>query len=192
MRVPPGFRGTAVQVRLHETGCRIPSSLSGAPGPKSHPFSASGWQQRRQAAGGDAARVHHEICSQQDWWGSQVKTAMTCAGEGGVKARCSVRSVTIRGFSSSPLSLSFLSDLAVPSVGTHLPGFAISSPAIALLQILTPLLLPAEHLLNQTTPHSSISPQRSQQRENLQIPRVHPSPLILAGRFTLSSSSMSH
>lgn len=136
--------------------------------------------------------VHHEICSQQDWWGSQVKTAMTCAGEGGVKARCSVRSVTIRGFSSSPLSLSFLSDLAVPSVGTRLPGFAISSPAIALLQILTPLRLPAEHLLNQTTPHSSISPQRSQQRENLQIPRVHPSPLILAGRFTLSSSSMSH
>lgn len=55
VRVPPGFRGTAVQVRLHEAGCRIPSSLSGAPGPKSHPFSASGRQQRRQAAGGDAA-----------------------------------------------------------------------------------------------------------------------------------------
>ena len=55
LRVPPGFRGTTVQVRLHEAGCGLPSSTVDAPEPKSHPFSASGWQQRGQTAGGDAA-----------------------------------------------------------------------------------------------------------------------------------------
>lgn len=58
--------------------------------------------------------VDHEICSQNDWWGSQAKASMICAGGDGVRSGCSVRSVIIRGFSSSPLSLSFLSDLAVP------------------------------------------------------------------------------
>lgn len=132
--------------------------------------------------------VDHEICSQNDWWGSQDKVTMICAGGDGVRSGCSVRSVIIRGFSSSPLCLSSLSDFAVPSAGAcfcHLP------PATALLQILSPLLLSAEYLLNQTAPHSSISPQSSQQRQNLQILRVHLSPLILEGRFALSSSSTS-
>lgn len=55
LRVPPGFRGTTVGVRLPEAGCGLPSSTTGAAGPKSHPFSASGWQQCGQTAGGDAA-----------------------------------------------------------------------------------------------------------------------------------------
>ncbi|KAM9646770.1 elastase-1-like [Morphnus guianensis] len=51
--------------------------------------------------------VDHAICSQDDWWGSQVKTSMICAGGDGVKAGCSVRSVIIRGFLKLP-SFSFL------------------------------------------------------------------------------------
>ncbi|XP_074942361.1 elastase-1-like [Phalacrocorax aristotelis] len=41
--------------------------------------------------------VDHEICSQQDWWGSQVKVTMICAGGDGVKSGCS-------GDSGGPLS----------------------------------------------------------------------------------------
>uniref|UniRef100_A0A8C0HLY2 Peptidase S1 domain-containing protein n=1 Tax=Buteo japonicus TaxID=224669 RepID=A0A8C0HLY2_9AVES len=41
--------------------------------------------------------VDHAICSQDDWWGSQVKTTMICAGGDGVKAGCS-------GDSGGPLS----------------------------------------------------------------------------------------
>ncbi|NWI33729.1 CELA1 elastase, partial [Sula dactylatra] len=41
--------------------------------------------------------VNHKICSQQDWWGSQVKVTMICAGGDGVKAGCS-------GDSGGPLS----------------------------------------------------------------------------------------
>uniref|UniRef100_A0A8B9NB01 Peptidase S1 domain-containing protein n=1 Tax=Accipiter nisus TaxID=211598 RepID=A0A8B9NB01_9AVES len=41
--------------------------------------------------------VDRAICSQDDWWGSQVKTTMICAGGDGVKAGCS-------GDSGGPLS----------------------------------------------------------------------------------------
>ncbi|NXK57580.1 CELA1 elastase, partial [Sylvietta virens] len=33
--------------------------------------------------------VSHEICSQEDWWGSQAKDTMLCAGGDGVRAGCS-------------------------------------------------------------------------------------------------------
>uniref|UniRef100_A0A8C3PS55 Peptidase S1 domain-containing protein n=1 Tax=Calidris pygmaea TaxID=425635 RepID=A0A8C3PS55_9CHAR len=33
--------------------------------------------------------VDHEICSQNDWWGSQVKATMICAGGDGVRSGCS-------------------------------------------------------------------------------------------------------
>uniref|UniRef100_A0A8C3E8X7 pancreatic elastase n=1 Tax=Corvus moneduloides TaxID=1196302 RepID=A0A8C3E8X7_CORMO len=33
--------------------------------------------------------VDHEICSQPDWWGSQAKETMICAGGDGVRAGCS-------------------------------------------------------------------------------------------------------
>ncbi|XP_008943547.1 PREDICTED: chymotrypsin-like elastase family member 1, partial [Merops nubicus] len=33
--------------------------------------------------------VDHEICSQNDWWGSQAKATMVCAGGDGVRAGCS-------------------------------------------------------------------------------------------------------
>ncbi|NXU82866.1 CELA1 elastase, partial [Xiphorhynchus elegans] len=57
------------------------------------------------AGGGSADRlqevilpvVDHEICSQSDWWGSQAKDTMLCAGGDGVKAGCS-------GDSGGPLS----------------------------------------------------------------------------------------
>uniref|UniRef100_A0A8C5TKU2 Peptidase S1 domain-containing protein n=1 Tax=Malurus cyaneus samueli TaxID=2593467 RepID=A0A8C5TKU2_9PASS len=41
--------------------------------------------------------VDHEICSQEDWWGSQAKDSMLCAGGDGVRAGCS-------GDSGGPLS----------------------------------------------------------------------------------------
>ncbi|XP_075562667.1 elastase-1-like [Pelecanus crispus] len=41
--------------------------------------------------------VDHEICSQQDWWGSLAKVTMICAGGDGVKSGCS-------GDSGGPLS----------------------------------------------------------------------------------------
>ncbi|XP_074666076.1 elastase-1-like [Strix aluco] len=33
--------------------------------------------------------VDHKICSQDDWWGSQAKVTMICAGGDGVRAGCS-------------------------------------------------------------------------------------------------------
>ncbi|NXO08540.1 CELA1 elastase, partial [Oriolus oriolus] len=36
--------------------------------------------------------VDHEICSQQDWWGSQAKDTMICAGGDGVRAGCNTDS----------------------------------------------------------------------------------------------------
>ncbi|KAM6142233.1 elastase-1-like [Phoenicopterus ruber ruber] len=33
--------------------------------------------------------VDHEICSQNDWWGSQAKVTMICAGGDGVRSGCS-------------------------------------------------------------------------------------------------------
>uniref|UniRef100_A0A8C8BQ10 Peptidase S1 domain-containing protein n=1 Tax=Otus sunia TaxID=257818 RepID=A0A8C8BQ10_9STRI len=41
--------------------------------------------------------VDHKICSQDDWWGSQAKVTMICAGGDGVRAGCS-------GDSGGPLS----------------------------------------------------------------------------------------
>ncbi|KAM6422458.1 elastase-1-like [Rhynochetos jubatus] len=41
--------------------------------------------------------VDHEICSQPDWWGSQAKVTMICAGGDGVRSGCS-------GDSGGPLS----------------------------------------------------------------------------------------
>lgn len=35
--------------------------------------------------------VDHEICSQDDWWGSQAKVTLTCAGGDGVGSGCSVK-----------------------------------------------------------------------------------------------------
>lgn len=46
--------------------------------------------------------------------GSQEGNTMLCAGGDGVRAGCSVRAPIIRGVSCCPLSLSFLSHLAVP------------------------------------------------------------------------------
>ncbi|XP_063277221.1 chymotrypsin-C-like [Prinia subflava] len=33
--------------------------------------------------------VGQEICSQEDWWGSQAKDTMLCAGGDGLRAGCS-------------------------------------------------------------------------------------------------------
>ncbi|XP_010187922.1 PREDICTED: chymotrypsin-like elastase family member 2A, partial [Mesitornis unicolor] len=41
--------------------------------------------------------VDHEICSQDDWWGSDAKATMICAGGDGVRSECS-------GDSGGPLS----------------------------------------------------------------------------------------
>ncbi|NXG58444.1 CELA1 elastase, partial [Hemiprocne comata] len=41
--------------------------------------------------------VDHEICSQDDWWGSQAKATVICAGGDGVRSGCS-------GDSGGPLS----------------------------------------------------------------------------------------
>lgn len=35
--------------------------------------------------------VDHEICSQGDWWGSQAKVTLICAGGDGMRSGCSVK-----------------------------------------------------------------------------------------------------
>lgn len=107
-------RGATIQVKLL-------SSNPGAAGLRCRPFSCPLFC---VVGGGSADRlqevmvpvVDHKICSQQDWWGSQAKDTMICAGGDGVRAGCSVRAFIIRGFSSCPLSFFFLFHLAVPSV----------------------------------------------------------------------------
>ncbi|KAM6314881.1 LOW QUALITY PROTEIN: elastase-1-like [Aegotheles albertisi] len=72
--------------------------------PNKYPCYITGWGV--VSAGGGATDslqevmipvVDHEICSQDDWWGSQAKATMICAGGDGVRAGCS-------GDSGGPLS----------------------------------------------------------------------------------------
>ncbi|XP_050192361.1 elastase-1-like [Myiozetetes cayanensis] len=64
--------------------------------PNNYPCYVAGWG-LVSAGGGSTDRlqevmlpvVDHEICSQDDWWGSQAKDTMLCAGGDGVKAGCS-------------------------------------------------------------------------------------------------------
>ncbi|XP_037238651.1 elastase-1-like [Falco rusticolus] len=72
--------------------------------PNDYPCYLTGWG--LVSANGDSADrlqevmmpvVDRQICSQDDWWGSQVKVTMICAGGDGVKSGCS-------GDSGGPLS----------------------------------------------------------------------------------------
>ncbi|KAM6103269.1 elastase-1-like [Theristicus caerulescens] len=72
--------------------------------PNNYPCYITGWG--LVSAGGSSADklqevmlpvVDHEICSQNDWWGSQAKVTMICAGGDGVRSGCS-------GDSGGPLS----------------------------------------------------------------------------------------
>ncbi|XP_066048893.1 elastase-1-like [Chamaea fasciata] len=64
--------------------------------PNDYPCYITGWGVV-SAGGGSADRlqevmlpvVGQEICSQEDWWGSQAKDTMLCAGGDGVRAGCS-------------------------------------------------------------------------------------------------------
>ncbi|XP_039919070.1 chymotrypsin-like elastase family member 1 [Hirundo rustica] len=64
--------------------------------PNDYPCYITGWGVV-SAGGGSADRlqevmlpvVDQEICSQEDWWGSQAKDTMLCAGGDGVRAGCS-------------------------------------------------------------------------------------------------------
>ncbi|NXE38610.1 CELA1 elastase, partial [Ptilorrhoa leucosticta] len=64
--------------------------------PSDYPCYITGWGVV-SAGGGSADRlqevmlpvVDHEICSQEDWWGSQAKDTMLCAGGDGMRAGCS-------------------------------------------------------------------------------------------------------
>ncbi|NXC57077.1 CELA1 elastase, partial [Aleadryas rufinucha] len=58
--------------------------------PNDHPCYITGWG----VVSGELQEVMvpvvgHEICSQQNWWGSQAKDTMICAGGDGVRAGCS-------------------------------------------------------------------------------------------------------
>uniref|UniRef100_A0A8D2QUB2 pancreatic elastase n=1 Tax=Zosterops lateralis melanops TaxID=1220523 RepID=A0A8D2QUB2_ZOSLA len=63
--------------------------------PNDYPCYITGWGV--VTGGGSADRlqevmlpvVDHEICSQEDWWGSQAKDTMLCAGGDGMRAGCS-------------------------------------------------------------------------------------------------------
>lgn len=41
--------------------------------------------------------VDYETCSQRDWWGSNVRTTMVCAGGDGVVSGCNVSAGRPRG-----------------------------------------------------------------------------------------------
>ncbi|XP_014800349.1 PREDICTED: elastase-1-like [Calidris pugnax] len=64
--------------------------------PNNYPCYITGWGVV-SVGGGSAVKlqevmlpvVDHEICSQNDWWGSQVKATMICAGGDGVRSGCS-------------------------------------------------------------------------------------------------------
>ncbi|NXP69614.1 CELA1 elastase, partial [Ramphastos sulfuratus] len=67
--------------------------------PDYYPCYVTGWGLVNGKQGGRRSSevIGYEICSQDDWWGSQVKSTMICAGGDGVRAGCS-------GDSGGPLS----------------------------------------------------------------------------------------
>lgn len=46
--------------------------------------------------------VSYEICSQPDWWGSQVTNSMVCAGGDGVVSGCNVSMSTHTSCNKNP------------------------------------------------------------------------------------------
>ncbi|NXU53878.1 CELA1 elastase, partial [Turnix velox] len=63
--------------------------------PNGYPCYITGWgvvsgkKEGRGSAECLSWLVDQEICSQDDWWGSQVKASMICAGGDGVRSGCS-------------------------------------------------------------------------------------------------------